>query len=348
MCNFLLSGNKEAIDVLHKCNHTISYHDIRMQNIAWSRMVSLRQAAPPSLRKGAVTHSTLDNNDGRQETWTGKGTTHDTNKTVFQLLSKEEESIDVIGVKERCLDISEEYVERDNIPAYHPGKRVGPAVFPRHVDIKARDAVLQSLKENIAWSAAGSLTSNNEELPLLGSWTPFKKATTNHVTNACVQEYLPVTPHPPEYPVCKDYLDLLLQMIEELEIPHIFVHSDELVYSKLCDIVWKNKDLYQKLILLMGGFHQLRVMQRLIYKRHYCRGFRDWCVDSGVIADGSADSAFEGRHYFRCMRVNKECFDALVQYRIEQLTGKLQFLSNTTTLKVFIFVVFSFSDSPCA
>ena len=96
-------------------------------------------------------------------------------------------------------------------------------------------------------------------------------------------------------------------------VPYIFVHSDEMVYAKLCDIVWKNKQLYESLILLMGGFHQLRVMQRLIYKRHHCRGFKDWCVDSGVIAGGSADAAFEGIHYFRSMRIHKECFDALVQ-----------------------------------
>ena len=73
----------------------------------------------------------------------------------------------------------------------------------------------------------------------------------------------------------------------------------------------------------MGGFHQLRVMQRLLYKRYYCKGLRKWCVDSGTIADGSADQAFEGRDYFRSMQVHKECFDSLVQYRVEKLTNNL-------------------------
>ena len=63
---------------------------------------------------------------------------------------------------------------------------------------------------------------------------------TANETEMCVQEYLPVTPHPPEYPVCKEYLDLLIDMIEELEIPYIFVHSDEMVSAKLCNILWKN------------------------------------------------------------------------------------------------------------
>lgn len=142
-----------------------------------------------------------------------KGTTRDTNKTIFQLpSSKEEENIPVIGIVER----TEEYIIQDAIPPYHPGKRVDPAPFPHHSDNKEKDAILHALKESIAWSCAGSLKSDGEELPLLGSWTPFKKSTTRHVSNACVQEYLPVTPHPAEYPVCKDYLDLLLQMIEEI------------------------------------------------------------------------------------------------------------------------------------
>ena len=85
-----MTGSKEVSNMLHKCNHAISYQDIRMQNMAWSRMVSLRKLLLSSMRKGVTTHSTLDNNDGRQETITGAGTTHDTNKTLFQLPTSEE------------------------------------------------------------------------------------------------------------------------------------------------------------------------------------------------------------------------------------------------------------------
>ena len=100
----------------------------------------------------------------------------------------------------------------------------------------------------------------------------------------------------------------------------MFVHSDELLYSKLCHILWKNPELYKQVILLMGGFHQLRVMQKILYKRYNCRQIQQICVEAEVIAKGSSDQAFEGRHYYRCLRVHKECFDALVQLRIERLT----------------------------
>ncbi len=70
----------------------------------------------------------------------------------------------------------------------------------------------------------------------------------------------------------------------------------------------------------MGGFHQLRVMQRFIYKCYHCRGMQPWCVDAEIITKGSAEHAFEACHYYSCMRIHKECFDALVQLRIEQIT----------------------------
>eukprot|EP00794_Sanderia_malayensis_P016277 gene16277-17916_t len=63
-----LTGNKEVINTLHKCNHVMSYNNIRMQNQAWSRMVFPQKSSIPSFRRGVVTHSTIDNNDGRQDT----------------------------------------------------------------------------------------------------------------------------------------------------------------------------------------------------------------------------------------------------------------------------------------
>ena len=40
--------------------------------------------APKSLMKRITTHVTLDNNDGREETSTGRRTMDDTNFTIFQ------------------------------------------------------------------------------------------------------------------------------------------------------------------------------------------------------------------------------------------------------------------------
>ena len=54
---------------------------------------------------------------------------------------------------------------------------------------------------------------------------------------------------------------------------------------------------------------------------HDLIGYGDWYWDSGIIAEGSASQAIEGRHYYRSMRIHKEGFDALSQYRIEEITS---------------------------
>ena len=74
-----LTGSKEAAQNLHGLGHSISYNDILKYNEFWSR------SQPPCHKVFSSTmalHSSIDNNDGRQETITGAGTTHDTLSTT--------------------------------------------------------------------------------------------------------------------------------------------------------------------------------------------------------------------------------------------------------------------------
>ena len=59
----------------------------------------------------------------------------------------------------------------------------------------------------------------------------------------------------------------------------------------------------------------------MIYKRYGILSFKDWFIDAGTIAAGSADKAVNGMHYYRNMRLMKESFDALVQYRVDEITN---------------------------
>ena len=72
------------MSALHKLNHSISYTGVGMQNKKLAQNVSSQMKALKSLMKRLATHVTLDNNDGRAKTSTGRGTTHDSNFTIFQ------------------------------------------------------------------------------------------------------------------------------------------------------------------------------------------------------------------------------------------------------------------------
>ena len=74
-------------------------------------------------------------------------------------------------------------------------------------------------------------------------------------------EYMPVINQPPKYDVCKYYLDHLNEIIADLGLSYMFVHADEEVYARLAHIIWKDTEKYKNLVILIGGFHQLRVRQ---------------------------------------------------------------------------------------
>lgn len=53
---------------------------------------------------------------------------------------------------------------------------------------------------------------------------------------------------------------------------------------------------------------QLFIRFSSLHKLGNFRKMKQWCVDAGTIAEGSSDQAFEGHHYYRCMRVPKQIF----------------------------------------
>ena len=79
-----LSASKEIVTLLNKAGHGISYNDIRLQNEHWAKTTMGVNSIYRGLSKGAVTHSSVDNNDFRNETSTGHGTAHHTNSLIFQ------------------------------------------------------------------------------------------------------------------------------------------------------------------------------------------------------------------------------------------------------------------------
>ena len=52
-------------------------------------------------------------------------------------------------------------------------------------------------------------------------------------------------------------------------------------------------------------------------------GYKDRFVDSEIIAPGLVEQGFEGRHYFRSMRLHKEEFAAIPQTKVESHTKNI-------------------------
>ena len=46
--------------------------------------------------------------------------------------------------------------------------------------------------------------------------------------------------------------------------------AHEQVYSPFLLLIWKDKDLHSNVIPILGGFHRLRVLQKIPHKRYQC------------------------------------------------------------------------------
>ena len=79
-----ITGSKLVILYLNLLNHTCPYKTIIQQNQALEKTVLSDSSSKISIRNNVPLHSGIDNNDGRQETITGFGTTHHTNSLFFQ------------------------------------------------------------------------------------------------------------------------------------------------------------------------------------------------------------------------------------------------------------------------
>lgn len=103
-------------------------------------------------------------------------------------------------------------------------------------DNTTRDELDYCLRRDIIWAIAIAFQGDNDGA--LGSWTNFNcQVNRHHSQEKSILEYLPVILQPPEYPVCKRFLEDLLELLNNFEIDHIFVHSDEQVYARLFHII---------------------------------------------------------------------------------------------------------------
>ena len=63
----------------------------------------------------------------------------------------------------------------------------------------------------------------------------------------------------------------------------------------------------------MGNFHIICNLLSTIVKLFGDAGMRDLALESGVIAAGSVDKVFEGKHYNRAVRFHKLTYEALIR-----------------------------------
>lgn len=276
-----ITGSKEATTLLNRYGVGILSTDVGDLNNKWTKSVTMqhKQMLPPGFIKGRSIHITFDNSDGKQQTLTGAHTTRHTTGTIFQSRQPSDDAVATAAHKQSDLSNIIDNVKPDYGSFKIPKQRAPPPSFPEFEDEYKDSSVLsEAMERNIAWVLLGAVGDtcqeeqypqvDRDELGPVGSWTSFMKSVTNCSTTKCKLEYLPVVPLPPGYNVIKWYMDIIVQMADDLELDYIFAHADEAVNSKMLIIPWLKQERYDKIIPLMGGFHTILVNLKILFKKY--------------------------------------------------------------------------------
>ena len=100
-------------------------------------------------------------------------------------------------------------------------------------------------------------------------------------------------------------MDFAIDVLNDLEITHNFVHADEKVYANLVQLIWKYPDHYNQITPLMGGFHSLKVKLRLLHERFELEVTQWWSKANNIAKCSAQKQQKENITIVICVAIKK-------------------------------------------
>ena len=110
---------------------------------------------------------------------------------------------------------------------------------------------------------------------------------------------------------------------DRLKLKAVVCVFDQAFYAKAIEIFWKNKNVFENLVLMLGGFHLLMMLLGIMGTRYGDAGLRELAVQSEVVAEGSIERVFEGKNYNRAVRLHKVVYEALFRMLLNKFEASL-------------------------
>ena len=96
-----------------------------------------------------------------------------------------------------------------------------------------------------------------------------------------------------------------LQIADQLGQHVVIIVFDQAIYAKALEVLWQNKDQFQRLVVRLGSFHTICAFFAAIGKQFGDAGLPDVLMESGIVASGSVAGVIEGHHYNRAVCTHK-------------------------------------------
>ena len=121
------------------------------------------------------------------------------------------------------------------------------------------------------------LSSYSSRVQNIPSWSGFQRLLhhRHQVPKATIGYLQPITAPPTDTNVIFAAINRSLDIIKELpiikDIPHLFLEVDQAIYTKVLDVMFRiefdGKQIFDKIVPRMGGFHVLLCLLRTIFSR---------------------------------------------------------------------------------
>ena len=167
----------------------------------------------------------------------------------------------------------------------------------------------------------------------------FQEIATDTNVERAVNGYLPpIAESPTEMKVIYAEIERTEKIRVELGTEFIFIEADQAIYTKVLDAMFKmrndGKDMFDRIIPRMGGFHITICMLRTIYCIYSKIGFVQILAKTGLGRIGSLKRTLKGGDVNEAIRLHKTLFEALVRTKIGYFDIKLSD-ENSLTLEAY-------------
>ena len=307
-----LTGSSHIIGLLNGLGHSVSHSAVLEHDTALATLQNSRDSMiPEGFVKSAPTILVWDNNDFKEETPSGHGTTHNTNGVIIQLGPQDSEQLTLASVKktkQRSVDPPRQYIE-----VFHSGKRQGPHIPDTDSSVAITTVQKASLKMDLGYC----LIKLQESEAALPGWTGFNALVSSlNVPEKSGIGYLPIIDaSPTDIATVNTILQRSVAIADRLDLDAITVVFDQAIYSKAQQIRWQSAAFQKRLVLRLGEFHTCMSLLACIKKRFQESGIEDIIIESELVAAGSLNGVLTGHHYNRGLRAHKILYEALQQMR---------------------------------
>ena len=191
----------------------------------------------------------------------------------------------------------------------------------------------ESSTRTFTWVLARHLASSQCLVQRVPGWGGFQQLACEPDLCPVTVGYLPPIPESPnDMKVIYTEITRTLEIMNELDLPFIFIEADQAIYTKVIDAMFKlehdGKDVFRKIVPRMGGFHIVMCMLKTINSLFKNFGFVQLLNSAGLGGMGTIKKCLQGGDVKEGIESYKKLFEALLRTKIEYMMNEGSFSIN--------------------